>query len=231
MKKNLLIICVILSVFFLSFIDNTQERELRPISKFSAVEVGSGIDLYLKPGNSVELAVECDKSAIHRIVTEVDGKVLKISAMSNTRWSYDRSPRVFVTYDSLKAITTSGGSDVRGQGIIQCADFAIVANGGSDVYLNIECNNLRIEASGGSDVKVAGKANYLNAEAISGSDINAIELMATRCKITASGGSDALVNVLDDLVAHASGGSDIGYMGNPAIKEIVESGGSDVFRK
>jgi len=211
--------------------DNTPEREQRKVTKFLAVEVGSGIDLYLKPGNSIEVAVECDKSVIHRIVTDVENNVLKIAALSNTRWNYERSPKVYVTYDSLKAITTSGGSDVRGQGIVQCEDFIILANGGSDVYFNVECNNLKIEASGGSDVKVAGKANFLNAEASSGSDINAIDLIARRCRIIASGGSDALVNVVDDLIANASGGSDIGYMGDPAVKEIVESGGSDVFRK
>lgn len=215
----------------MSFVELETEREQRQVSKFTAVEVSSGIDLFLKPGNFHDVFVEADKSVMHRIITEVKDNVLKIRALSNTKWHYDRSPKVYVTYDSLKAITTSGGSDVRGQGIVPCDKFVIIASGGSDVYFNIESNELMILASGGSDVKVSGKTKCLKAEANSGSDINAIDLMADLCRITASGGSDALVNVVSDLVARASGGSDIGYMGNPAIKEIEESGGSDVFRK
>jgi hypothetical protein len=215
-----------------SFNIESFQKEMRDVTLFQSVEVGSGIDLYLKQGDVNEVEVECEKAIMHRIYTEVNAKgALVIKAQSNTRWTVDKAPRVYVTYQVLKAISTSGGSDVRGNGVNKGKKVNITAFGGSDVYFNVECDTLIINASGGSDVKVAGKSQYLNADASSGSDINALDLESYKCRIVASGGSDAYVNVVNELFADASGGSDIGYSGNPPIKEINESGGSDVYRK
>lgn len=219
---------------FLGFISNAinaQEKENRTIEDFSAIEVSSGINLYITQGDEINLLVECEKSEMHKIITEVKNGTLHVYNKNSYKWGMNKAPKVHLTFKSLSSITCSGGADVYSQNTIKEKNLIVTTNGGADAYLDIISEELSLKTSGGSDIKIKGTTQNLKASASGGSDIHASDLKAQTVIVSTSGGADASVWATESITAKASGGGDVDYRGNPKIKNITESGGGDITQK
>jgi hypothetical protein len=209
-------------------------RQTRPITGFHGVSVSSGIDLYLTHKNVEEVAVEADADELDKIITTVEGGILKIyikeKSWFNMNWNKE-SRKVYVSFKTLDKLEASAGSDVNSQSVLKLDKLDLDASSGSDIKLELEANELSVSSSSGSDILLKGKATMMQANASSGSDINASELQTKKCDATVSSGSDIRVYVTDQLDASASSGGDITYSGNPAKKDINESSGGDVHAR
>lgn len=207
------------------------DRQTRQVSGFHGVSVSTGIDLYLTQKNSEEVVVETDADDIDKIITEVEGGILKIY-MKEKSWFHMNMKnvhrKVFVSFKTLDKLYASAGSDVVSESPLKLDNLKIDVSSGSDVKLELETNELSVESSSGSDVTLKGKAKFLQASASSGSDINADELETRKCSASTSSGSDIRVHVTDELSASASSGGDITYSGNPSKKDINKSSGGGV---
>jgi hypothetical protein len=207
-------------------------RQTRQVSGFHGISVTSGIDLYLTQKNTEEVVVEAEPEDLDKIITRVEGGILKIylkekSSFFNLSWNKD-SRKVYVSFKFLDKLEASAGSDVISQDLLKLEKLNLDASSGSDVKLELEAGDLVVESSSGSDIFLKGKALVLQANASSGSDINASELQTRKCTASVSSGSDMRVNVTEELSANASSAGDISYSGNPKIKDINESSGGDV---
>lgn len=209
-------------------------RQTRQIIGFHGISVSSGIDLYLTQKNVEEVAVEADADKLDKIITEVEGGILKIyireKSWFNLNWNKN-APKVYVSFKTLDKLEASAGSDVNAQGILKFEKLNLNASSGSDIKLELEATELNVGTSSGSDISLKGNATSMQADASSGSDINASELQTKKCNASVSSGSDIRVYVTDDLYANASSGGDITYSGNPKTKDINESSGGDVHGK
>jgi len=234
MRKQNTLINRLLALFFLATIVTTavgQEKETRTIGDFTRISVGSGIDLYITQGDAIDLVVEASKDRLHKIITEVKDKQLKIYTKHKYDWGWDKAPKVYLTFKQLERLTAGGGADVYSKTILKSEKLEISTSGGADAYLHVETDKLKLSTSGGSDIKIKGVTQTLYAEASGGSDINAQELKAQSVKVSTSGGADATVWAEKELTASASGGSDIDYYGNPEVKNLNESGAGDISQK
>ncbi len=206
-------------------------KQTRQITGFHGVSVTSGIDLYLTQKNAEEVTVEAESEDINKIITEVEGGILKIyikeKSWFNMNWN-SKPRKVYVSFKTLDKIDASAGSDVVSENRFKLDELKIDASSGSDVKLDLEANQVNVGSSSGSDVSLKGSANNLHVDASSGSDIDASELQAKNCNASVSSGSDIKVNVTENLDANASSGGDISYSGNPKTKDINESSGGDV---
>lgn len=215
-------------------INANAERQTRQISGFHGVSVSSGIDLYLTQKNAEEVFVEAESDDINKIITEVEGGVLKIyikeKSWFNLNWN-TKPRKVYVSFITLDKIEASAGSDVISQGQFKLDRIKIDASSGSDVKLELEANEISVGSSSGSDISLKGTAINFQADASSGSDIDAGDLQTKNCNASVSSGSDVKVNVSEKLDANASSGGDIVYYGNPKIKDINKSSGGDVHGK
>lgn len=217
----------------LASISFAQEKEIRKVSDFSGISVSSGIDLYVTQSSDSKVEVVCKKDDLHRLKTEVEGNTLKVYMKGNNSWSWNRktAPKVYVSCQHVKNLVSSGGSDIYGQNVIVEPYMKISSSGGSDIYIEVKAEELKLTTSGGSDIKIKGTTDKLLASSSGGSDINARELKAQVVKVTTSGGSDAIVWAGKEIVANASGGSDIVYYGNPEHKNLNESGAGDISQR
>ncbi len=211
--------------------DTHSDRQTRKITGFHGVSVSSGIDLYLTQKNSEEVSVEAESADLDKIITEVEGGILKIyikeKSWFNMKWN--SNPRkVYVSFISLDKIDASAGSDVVSQSLLKLDNLKLNVSSGSDAKLEIEANEIKVQSSSGSDISLKGKSEYMQADASSGSDINAGDFQVKKCNASVSSGSDIRINVTDELNANASSGGDITYSGNPSKKDINESSGGDV---
>jgi hypothetical protein len=208
----------------------------RAVSNFKEIHVGSGIDLYLKQGTTEKLVLSAPEDKIDKIITEVKNGVLEIRFERNNwnwnfGWNSKKSPSVKLTFKDINVLKAGGGSDVYSEGRLLFDKIMIDARGGSDVSLDVTADWLDCETSGGSDATLKGSSKYFKGNSSGGSDLKAKDLRTQSCKITSSGGSDAYVWAESELVANASGGSDIYYYGKPKSVKINKSGGSDITRK
>ena len=212
----------------------TTSRQTRSVSGFHGVSVTSGIDVFLTQKASEEVVVEANSDDIDKIITEVEGGVLKIYIKEKSWFNFDfknRPRKVYVSFKNLDKIDASAGSDVVSENRFKLDKVSIDSSSGSDVKLELDATEVRVGSSSGSDISLKGTANSFQADASSGSDIDAGELQSKNCDASASSGSDVKVNVTDKLNASASSGGDVYYSGNPKTKDINESSGGDVHSR
>jgi len=214
---------------------NSDKTETRQVSNFNGIKVSTGIDLYITMGTTEEVKIVADDEIIDDLITEVKDGTLRIYMKQSNNWfnwnSGNQTRKAYVTVKELESIDASSGSDVSSENTLTGEDLKVNASSGSDVAIDIYYKNVWVDTSSGSDAKLSGKVKTLNAEASSGSDIVAKNLESKICKVSVSSGSDATVNVADELYANASSGGDVGYYGNPQVKDINESSGGDVSQK
>jgi len=210
--------------------DKTENRKVRD---FNAIKVSTGIDLYLRMGETEAVKIVADDDIIDDVITEVKDGTLRIYMKKNNwfNWGGNKTKKAYVTVQELNAINASSGSDVRSENTLEGESLKIQASSGSDIEIEVFYKNLWLDTSSGSDARLSGKVKTFDAEASSGSDIKAQKLESKICKVRVSSGSDATVSVSDELYARASSGGDIRYYGNPMVRDIDESSGGDVVQR
>lgn len=220
----------LLSVAQNSKVINDKNAETRNMKGFHAIEVSNGIDLYLSEGNEAVAVSALDIKNRDKIITEVENGILKIYMEKGLHWGGgDRGLKAYVSFSKLDNLKASGGSDVYIQDILKTDKLDIDLSGGSDLKGKLNIQDLSLDQSGGSDVDVSGTVANLSVTASGGSDLKGYDLITDVCHIVASGGSDARITVNKELVANASGGSDISYRGTASVKEIT-SGSSSITK-
>lgn len=222
-----------LACSLITFSLKAQSSKDVPVRNFNEVSVSSGIDLYLTQSSAENIKVMAHPDLLKDVIIEKENNLLKIRYRNNISWSRmfkGQSIKVYVSYKTLQAVSASGGSDVFTQNTLKTDKLIASASGGSDIELDIITKDLQVQTSGGSDIKLKGSGVNMQASASGGSDIHALEFIVEYAKVTASGGSDANVNVSKALEASASGGSDVNYKGNASVKKTSSSRSGDVKR-
>ncbi len=230
-KLTILLLFVVVSV---QSIAAGTSRQTRPVSGFHGISVTSGIDLYLTQKVSEEVVVEANSEDIDKIITEVEGGILKIYIKEKSWFNFDwksRPRKVYVSFKDIDKIDASAGADVISENRFKLDELKVDSSSGSDVKLELDARDVRVGSSSGSDISLKGTAVSLQADASSGSDIDAADLQTKNCDASASSGSDVKVNVTETLNASASSGGDVYYSGNPKTKDINESSGGDVHSR
>jgi hypothetical protein len=201
----------------------------RSVSGFHAIGVSGGIDVYIIPGNIEKAVVETDENIQNAIITSVSNGVLKIYCDKSINNS--KKLNVYVNVKELDKVTASGGCDVYAETNLIYSSLTFDFSGGCDLKLNCSTKMLNCILTGGSDAQIKGSAEKADLEASGGSDIKATELKIGKCKIEATGGSDAYLNVTEELSVGASGSSDVTYTGNPKIIYKSVTGASELIKK
>lgn len=211
--------------------ETRDERQTRNATEFHGISVSNGIDVYMEQKNQEQVVVEADADIIDRVVTTVEGGILKVYMKNKSGFDLSlntKTTKVFVSFKNIDKISASSGSDVSSKSLLKLGSIDIDASSASDINLELEAVDVAVESSSGSDVSLKGKAETLRVNASSASDVKASELQAKKCSATASSGSDVHVCATEELNANASSAADITYSGNPKRKDINESSAGDV---
>ncbi len=212
---------------------NVAAQSSRTVSakNFTNITVSNGIDLFLTQGSTESIVIKGLEDVIKDVVIEQEGNNLTIKYKEGINWSRlfkGTQIQVHVTVKKLNALSASGGSDVETQNTINTDKMSIKSSGGADLDLNIVCKDIIISSSGGSDINLKGSAENMILNTSGGSDVDAFEFKVNYAQVNTSGGSDANVYVNKGLTANATGGSDIHYKGNAALKKVSNSKSADI---
>lgn len=212
----------------------SSDRQTRDVHGFHGITVSTGIDLFLTQDNSEKVVIEADSEDLDKIITEVEGGILKIYVKEKSFFNLSftkRTRKAFVSFKTLDRLDASSGADIMSQAPLKLDNLKIHSSSGSDIKLELEAKEVYAESSSGSDITLKGKADTFEADASSGSDISAGEFQTRKCTASASSGSDVKVTASDEIIANASSGADISYSGDPKTKDINESSGGDVHHR
>jgi hypothetical protein len=208
-----------------------QQRQSRPLTGFDTIEVGGGVDLVVRKGDTFVVEVAAKQADVEKITTEVVGKTLQIKRRNNF-FSWGDGGTVYVTLPALVSLDASGGSDAKAEGTFTGDTMRIGASGGSDLTMDVAAATLRVEASGGSDIRLSGTARSVRVESSGGSDLNASALTADDAEVESSGGSDLVIGAVRQKISGvASGGSDVTYSGSPGSVNVNTSGGAELHHR
>jgi hypothetical protein len=234
-------IFLVLAIFTAVFTANAQNEivvdanaSVRNVTgQFDAIKVSGGIDLYLSQSDNIAVVVSAANEDYKAgIKTVVEDGTLKIFYEGDKGWiKKDRKLRVYVSFSDIKKLEASGACDVVVSGSITSASLVLQMSGACDFNGMVKVTTMDINLSGASDAKISGTANTVNIKSSGASDVKAFDLVTDICNAKVSGASDVSITINNELIASATGASDIKYKGNAVIKEKHSSGASSISKE
>ncbi len=207
---------------------NVVKKE-RTATTFSGIRVSTGIDVYLKQGDTGSLAVEADENLQEYIITEVKDGVLRVYTDANIREA--KMKRVYVTMKEVTSLKTSSAGDIIGETPVKGTDIELGASSAGNIKLEVYAKNIEVNISSSGDVTLSGEAETLKADLSSAGDLEAFNLQVKEAKVSASSAGDAPISVSERINARASSAGDITYKGDPKYVDASSSSAGGVHRR
>jgi hypothetical protein len=201
-----------------------------------------------EPSDKRQIVVQNISGTLEVTMEEINTGNKKNKNKSN--YSYNKGSLkqiVYITVRDLKLLNCSGAVEVSGNSPIALQDLEVRVSGASKVSLNLQLNQLKLNTSGASeihfnlqadqlfmttsgasDIELIGKANGFEINSSGASKLNAFDFEVATAKISASGASDAKVNVAQQIELSVSGASELYYKGNATIVNQHSSGASKI---
>ncbi|GAC1304268.1 MAG: head GIN domain-containing protein [Mucilaginibacter sp.] len=214
---------------------NASEIVDRHLSGFNAVNVAGPYDVYIKQGAAESVKVEAPADMIGRVLTEVNGGVLKIySKHNNWNWGFwwgnHRKIIIYVVAKDLNSINISGSGDVSFKDGITANSLKLRITGSGDMTGRVEAKTLESNITGSGDMRLSGHAENSAVSVVGSGDFTARNLVTVNSYVRVSGSGDAYVNASQRVDAAVNGSGDVHYTG--AVKSVnsKKSGSGDISR-
>jgi hypothetical protein len=204
----------------------TKERKT---DSFTGVKVSSGIDVYLKQGDNVNVTVEADENLHEYILTEVHGGVLNVYSEYNIRDAERK--RVYVTMTEINSVRTTSAGDVIGEGPVKSDRLELSSSSAGDIKLEVHSKNVNLDISSSGDMTLSGETDMLRADLSSAGNLNAFDLKSREADVSVSSAGDADVNVSERITARASSAGNINYRGDPKFVDAHSSSAGGIHKR
>ncbi|MFM2212831.1 MAG: hypothetical protein RL427_94 [Bacteroidota bacterium] len=197
-------------------------------NNFSKIDVSRGLNVTLEQSSSYSVEVEADENLQEHITTRVENGTLMITTDENIDEAKARN--IYVKLPAVTTITTTSGSSTATKNTFTGTDILVKTSSGSSANLKLEVDLIKCESSSGSTLTLTGKALQLKVASSSGSSIEAKNLLVNEVKAEATSGSTIDVHPILKLMASASSGSSIDYVGEPQTVSKEENSGGSVSK-
>lgn len=237
--KSVTSITLIFCVSLFSFCQSNQQindkdltSKTRDVASFTGIKVQNSIHLILTQGNpSVVSVITTDPDDQDKVSTEVENGILHIK-LENNNWNWrNKKIEIHVTMPTINSLEATGASSIKVIDKILTEAIKIELSGASSLKGEIKTIKLNADINGASSLKINGIAQNVEIEASGASSFNGYEFECENANIEASGASSINIGISKNLIAKASGASSIKYKGNPAVKELKNSGASSIKQK
>ncbi|WPU95164.1 head GIN domain-containing protein [Mucilaginibacter sabulilitoris] len=209
----------------------TQDRHL---SGFHAVDLAGSFDVYITQGSTESVKVEAPSDVIDRIITEVQGGVLKIRSKKDTNWGGwnwgNKKVIIYVTAKDLNSVGVTGSGDIYFKDGITTNSLKLQITGSGDMLGKVSVKTLESKISGSGDMKLSGRADESMVSVVGSGDFTARELVTVNTAVRVAGSGDAVVNASDKVEASVSGSGDIHYTGGAKNISSSKAGSGDISR-
>ncbi|MCR8561865.1 DUF2807 domain-containing protein [Mucilaginibacter sp. BJC16-A38] len=209
----------------------TQDRHL---SGFNGINVAGSFDVFITQGSNESVKVEAPSDVIDKILTEVNGGVLKIYSKHDNFnwgnwWGNHKKIAIYVTAKELNSISITGSGDVSFKDGLTANTLRLKISGSGDMSGKVQAKTLESSISGSGDMKLTGRAESSTVSLVGSGDYTArnLETVSTAIRLTGSG--DAYVNASEKIDAAVHGSGDIHCSGNPKNVSKSKTGSGDIY--
>lgn len=198
------------------------------VSVSTKVSVEKNYKVRLSYGSSYSVrATGCSKD-LEDLRVNVVNSVIKIFSKSDNNPAEEVT--VSIRMPQFTAVTLTDESTIAINNFNDTIERIFDVSGSSICSFNGNASRIQVAASDNAEITCAGFIVKADVELLSDAVYNAQNTLANSItNINAAGASRGYVYALDTLNATASGTSRIYYKGNPAYKNITESGSGKVL--
>ncbi|MFD0794989.1 head GIN domain-containing protein [Mucilaginibacter litoreus] len=195
----------------------------RHLSGFNAVSIAGSYDVYITQGSSESVKVDAPSDIIDKIVTEVEGGVLKIHTKNNTSWNWSGNKKmiIYVGIKNVNAVSLAGSGDVYFKDGLKAPSLKLKLTGSGDISGKVDVKNLESSIGGSGDITVSGRADNSVVSVVGSGDFTGQGLATQNTQVKVAGSGDARINASEKIEASVVGSGDIHYTG--AAKDISSS--------
>lgn len=213
---------------------NAQERAVK--GPFRAIQISNAFECYLSQGEEEAVAVSAASPELrNNIRVTVENEVLTVKFIEPEQfWKYlsSKKLKVYISVKRLERLSVSGACEVFVNGELKSEDLELYFSGASSLKGNVSAKKLKVSIDGASGIQLLkGTVDQLTVDAGGASKFRGYGLEADFCEAAASGASDIMVTVKQELKVKASGASKVQFKGSAVIREIHTSGASSVNRR
>jgi hypothetical protein len=214
--------------------DDQSNTEDRHLSGFSSVNVSGSFDVVITQGSTESVKVTAPADIIKRIITEVEGGVLKIYTKSDNDWHWfdggHKKIMIYVSAKELDGVTLSGSGDVSFKEGLRANSFKLKLTGSGDLSGKLDVKNLDCVLAGSGDISISGSAENSNVSVAGSGDYSATRFVTNTAAVRVAGSGDVKINVSSKLDASVVGSGDIHYTGSVKSVSTSKIGSGDVSR-
>jgi hypothetical protein len=205
------------------------------VGSFHAIDVATGIQLFLVSGTIDEVAVSAATTEFRdHIVAKVENGVLKLYYESKlkaiNKKKVNKELKAYVSCRQLDGLYASTGALVKIQSVLKMPALEIKASTGAQVNGEVDSKSLTVKQSTGSQVNLSGKSESLQVEGDTGSKFKGEEMTSQTCNISVSTGAQVTVDAEKEMVVKANTGGLVKYKGNASVREVKTSTGGTLRR-
>jgi hypothetical protein len=186
----------------------------REVGAFDALDVGSGLQVSLAVGEASGVVVRADDNVQDLVVAEVEDGTLTLDVDGPVR-DATLEATVTVPADGLTSVALAGAASLTDTDPLTSSEISLSLGGAARAFMVLDVGSLVVDAQGASVLNASGTAQRLDVTAEGASTVQLGELSVPEATVTVRGASRAAVTVTEQLVASASGASQITYGGDP----------------
>lgn len=237
-------IIVFLTTLTFLCIETVFGQNIRGVEAFDKVIISPHIQVILVEGNQESVTIESNKVADEKLITEVNGKTLRIyledakevtkdetvyeNGMKMKRPIYNGTIVIAtITYKSLNEISVRGEETLVCKSLLMGNSFNLKIYGESHIYLN-EVNLKKLQASiyGESVLEIKSGTIQSQKYTVYGESIvNALAIENKETKITAYGEAEFRINASEKIKITSYGEASLEYSGDAEINKGLNIGG------
>ena len=135
------------------------KTESRDVEAFSQIVVGGLVHVEIKQGDQAGIEVSAFGIDLEDIVTRVEGETLTVTTTGHQR---GESISIYVTYEALAAIKTTGAATIETDGPINAESLRVVISDTGDADLELNVEELTIEMRDNGNLTLNGRAKVQN---------------------------------------------------------------------
>ncbi|GGH14962.1 head GIN domain-containing protein [Mucilaginibacter phyllosphaerae] len=227
--KTFLMATVMIAATALAKAD-TQDRHL---TGFNAVSVAGSYDVFITQGSTESVKVDAPANVIDKILTEVQGGVLRIYTKEGTNWNWNTGNKkmiIYVSIKDIKSVSLAGSGDVVFKDGLRAPSLKIKLTGSGDISGKVEVKNLESSIGGSGDITLSGRADNSVVSVVGSGDFTGENLVTVNTQVKVAGSGDATVNANDKIDASVVGSGDVRYTGAAKNVSSSKAGSGSVSR-
>jgi Putative auto-transporter adhesin, head GIN domain len=203
--------------------------EVRSVAGVTGISLQIPMRVHVVMGTREEISITGDDNLIADVVTQIDGKQLRIrAARDRVTYKPHQTLQAVITLKSLDSVAINGGGTVKLPAFTTASFSASVAGAGDIQIKDITAQQMRVSIAGSGDVQGAGKVDALELKIAGSGDAKLAELVGESVRVSISGSGDAAVHATKTLNVKIAGSGDVRYSGDPQVSKSISGSGTVV---